>query len=125
MKLCQFHRLGEKVRGAALQRLGFYGLGGMAGDHKDREIGLKSFCKAKNLRAVPAGKIQVENYDIRTEAIELQLGIDRVGSLRDGVSLRCEETTDAGADDRVGIDDQDSVQALTIPSGHEESREGL
>jgi hypothetical protein len=86
----------------------------MAGEHKDGKIGLKTFCEPKHLRTISAWKVQVENYDVRTQAIELQFGVGGVGSLRDDVSLRCEETADAGADDGIGIDDQDSVQALTI-----------
>jgi hypothetical protein len=97
----------------------------MAAEHNNRKVGLKTFCEAENLRTLPAWNIQVENYHVGAEAIELQISLGGAGSLGDDVSLRCEETTDAGADDGVGIDDEDSVQALTIPSGHEESREGL
>ena len=86
----------------------------MAAEHKDWEVGLMSFCESENGCAISAWKIQIENYDIRTEAIELQFGIGGVGSFRDGVSLRFEEIADAGADDGIGIDDEDSVQALTI-----------
>ena len=76
---------------------------------------LRTSSESQQLPSIAIGLAGVEHHCIRMKFQELQFGVMAIGSFRDNVSLCGEEIGDAGANDRIGIDDQNSMltQALT------------
>jgi hypothetical protein len=127
MQLRQFHGLDEDLIGPLpYGPRGCLGAG-LSAQNDDRDRRLSAFGQPQQLRRVAVRQIQVENDRFGSKAAKLSLCVLPIGDVANIVALRGKKAADAGSDNGINIDYEDSplAQSPHLPDWHEGEFEGL